>query len=63
MEQVSVMTVETLASFHVFLISNLHTFVNCLVTYRVSTCLTICHTSKVVSQRRYNKCYFGYALK
>jgi len=43
-----VMTMETLASFHVFICSNLHIFVNCLVTYRVSACLTICHTSKVV---------------
>jgi hypothetical protein len=57
------MTMETLASFHVFLSSNFHIFVNRLVTYRVSACLTICHTSKVVPQRRYNKYYFGYALK
>jgi hypothetical protein len=42
------MTMETLASVHVFITSNLHIFVNCLVTYRVSTCLTICHTSKAV---------------
>jgi len=57
------MTIETLASFHVFITSNLHIFDDHLVTYRVSTCLTICHTSNVVPQRRYNKCYFGYALK
>ena len=55
-----VMTMETLASFHVLISSNLHIFDNRLVTYRVSTGLTICHTSKVVPQRRYNKGYFGY---
>jgi len=58
-----VMTKETLASFHVFISSNIHIFDNHLVTYRVSTCLTICHTSKVVPQRRYNKDYFNYTLK
>ena len=47
-----VMTMETLASFHVLISSNLHIFVNRLVTYRVSSCLTICRTSKVVPQRR-----------
>jgi len=59
----SVMTMETLASFHVFISFNLHIFDNHLVTCRMSTCVTICHTSKVVPQRRYNKCYFGYSLK
>jgi len=49
-----VMTMETLNSFHVFICSILHIFVNRLVTYRVSTCLTICHTSKVVPQQRYD---------
>jgi len=46
------MTMETLVSVHVFITSNLHIFVNRLVTYRVSTCLTICHTSKAVPQWR-----------
>jgi len=57
------MTMETLASFHVFISSNLHIFDDHLVTYRVSTCLTICHSSNVVPQRRYNKVYFDYTLK
>jgi len=34
--------------------SNHHIFVNRLSTYRVSTCLTICHTSKVLPRRRYD---------
>jgi len=46
------MTIETLATFHVFISSNLHIFDNLLVTHRVSTSLTICHTSKVVPERR-----------
>jgi len=46
------MTMETLASVHVFITSSLQIFVNRLVTYRFSTCLTICHTSKVVPHRR-----------
>ena len=49
-----VMSIETLASFHVFIGSNFHIFVIRLVTYRVSACLTICHTSKVVAERHYN---------
>jgi hypothetical protein len=57
------MTMETLASVHVFITSNLRIFVNRLVTYRVSKCLTIGHTSKVVPQRRYYKDYFDYTLK
>jgi hypothetical protein len=57
------MTMEILASVHVFTTSNLRIFVNRLVTYRVSKCLTICHTSKVVPQRRYYKDYFDYTLK
>jgi NADP-dependent 3-hydroxy acid dehydrogenase YdfG len=43
-----IMTMETLASFHVFISSKLHILDDHLVTNRVSTCLTICHTSKVV---------------
>jgi len=58
-----VMTMETLASFHVFISFNLHIFHNHLVTCRISTCLTICHISKVVPRRRYNKGYFFYTLK
>jgi hypothetical protein len=46
------MTMEILASVHVFITSILRIFVKRLITYRVSTCLTICHTSKVVLQRR-----------
>jgi hypothetical protein len=57
------MTMETLALFHVFISFNLHIFDNHLVTCRFSACLAICHTSKVVPQRRYNKGYFGYTLK
>jgi hypothetical protein len=41
--------------------SNPHIFVNSLSTYRVSTCLTNCHTSKVVPRRRYD--YVVHVLK
>jgi len=42
---------------------NLHIFDNRYVTCRISTCLTTCHTSKVVPQRRYNQGYLGYTLE
>jgi hypothetical protein len=48
---ICVMTMEILASVHVFITSKLRIFVNRLVTYRVSKCLTNCHNSKVVLHR------------
>ena len=42
---------------------NLHIFDNRYVTCRISTCLTICHTSKVVPLRRYSQGYLGYTLE
>jgi hypothetical protein len=59
----TVMSMVTLASVHVFITSNLRIFVNRLVTYRVSKCLTICHTSKFVPQPCYYKDYFDHTLK
>jgi hypothetical protein len=45
------MTMEILVSVHVFITSILRIFLNHLEIYRVSKCLTICHTSKVVLHR------------
>jgi hypothetical protein len=42
---------------------NLHIFDNHLVTCRISTCLTNCHTCTVVPQRRYNQGYLGDTLE
>jgi hypothetical protein len=57
----SVMTMEALASVHVFITSTLRMFVNRLVTYRVSTSVDLSHLQGC-SAATYSKRYFGHAL-
>jgi hypothetical protein len=59
-----VMNVEKHVSFHVLrFLFNLYIFGIFVVTCWISTCLTICHNSKFVPQRRYNQGYLGYTLE